>query len=130
MEKKKNRERFGIKFNEKDPAHNAVIRLLEKQGPHNKAQFIVNAVLHYVNCPQSPDLSQKPITDREFIEKIVLEVLRHRDTQALDAVDGADYKAGSDFPKTMERGEKQNREELNAAARSMIADTMSAFRNH
>ena len=40
---KKDRERFSIKFNENDPAHDAVIRLLEKQGPRSKAQFLVNA---------------------------------------------------------------------------------------
>lgn len=33
MKEKKDRERFSIKFNENDPAHEAVIRLLEKQGP-------------------------------------------------------------------------------------------------
>ena len=55
MKEKKDRERFSIKFNENDPAHDAVIRMLEKQGPHSKAQFIVNAVLHYINCPESPD---------------------------------------------------------------------------
>lgn len=55
MKEKKDRERFSIKFNENDPVHDAVIRLLEKQGSHSKAQFIVNAVLHYINCPESPD---------------------------------------------------------------------------
>ena len=52
VKEKKDRERFSIKFNENDPAHEAVIRLLEKQGSHRKAQFIVNAVLHYVNCTE------------------------------------------------------------------------------
>ena len=54
---KKDRERFSIKFNENDPAHDAVIRLLEKQGAHSKAQFLVNAVLHYINCPETPDIA-------------------------------------------------------------------------
>ncbi|MCM1344959.1 MAG: hypothetical protein NC246_14140, partial [Muribaculaceae bacterium] len=79
MEEKKNRERFSIKFNENDPAHAAVIRLLEKQGAHSKAQFIVNAVLHYVNCPKAPDISLPQAADRASIERIVMEILHSRD---------------------------------------------------
>ncbi len=75
MKEKKDRERFSIKFNENDPAHEAVIRLLEKQGPHSKAQFIVNAVLHYINCPETPDVAAPRAVDRAAIEEIVAEIL-------------------------------------------------------
>lgn len=68
MKEKKDRERFSIKFNENDPAHDEVIRLLEKQGPHSKAQFIVNAVLHYVNCPETPDAVVSRTVDRAALE--------------------------------------------------------------
>lgn len=71
MQEKKDRERFSIKFNENDPAHDAVIRLLEKQGPHSKAQFIVNAVLHYINCFETPDAAVPRIANRAAIEEIV-----------------------------------------------------------
>lgn len=72
---KKDRERFCIKFNENDPAHDAVIRLLEKQGPRSKAQFLVNAVLHYINCPETPDIAIPQTIDRAAIEEIVAEIL-------------------------------------------------------
>lgn len=75
MKEKKDRERFSIKFNANDPAHDAVIRLLEKQGPHSKAQFIVNAVLHYVNCPETPDASLPRAVDKAAVEQIVAEIL-------------------------------------------------------
>ena len=75
MKEKKDRERFSIKFNENDPAHDAVIRLLEKQGPHRKAQFIVNAVLHYIHCSETPDVSLPRAVDRADIEQIVAEIL-------------------------------------------------------
>lgn len=45
------------KCNIQKSTHDAVIRLLQKQGPHSKAQFIVNAVLHYVNCTETSDIS-------------------------------------------------------------------------
>lgn len=75
MKEKKDRERFSIKFNENDPAYEAVIRLLEKQGLHSKAQFIVNAVLHYINCPETPDVAAPRAVDRAAIEEIVAEIL-------------------------------------------------------
>ena len=78
MGEKKNRERFSIKFNENDPAHDAVIRLLEKQGPHSKAQFLVNAVLHYIHCPETPDIDAPRTVDRAAIEEIVAEILERK----------------------------------------------------
>lgn len=55
--KEKDRERFSIKFSENDLAYGAVIFPLEKQGFHSKAKFIVNVILHYVNCTQVSDIS-------------------------------------------------------------------------
>ncbi len=80
MGEKKNRERFSIKFNENDPSHDAVIRLLEKQGAHSKAQFLVNAVLHYIHCPETPDIRIPPAVDRAAIEEIVAEILERKGT--------------------------------------------------
>mgnify|MGYP002511804947 FL=1 len=44
-----------------------MIRLLEKQGPRGKAQFLVNAVLHYINCPEAPDNAIPQTVDRSAI---------------------------------------------------------------
>ena len=76
---KKDRERFSIKFNENDPAHDAVIRLLEKQGPRSKAQFLVNAILHYINCPETPDIAIPQTIDRAVIEEIIAEILGRKE---------------------------------------------------
>lgn len=65
MAEKKERERFSIKFNSKDKSHRIVIELLEEQPPRCKAQFIVNAVLHYINCPETPDISLAQSVDKE-----------------------------------------------------------------
>ncbi len=81
MADKKNRGRFTIKFNEHDPGHKEVIRVLENQGQHHKAQFIANAVLHYIHCPQTGDLpvSQTVAMDRAMVEAIVLDVLKRKE---------------------------------------------------
>ena len=125
MKEKKDRERFSIKFNENDPAHEAVIRLLEKQGPHSKAQFIVNAVLHYVNCKEAPDISPAQMVDKAFIEKIVMEVLSRKNGGQQDKGNAADF--GKEIRE--EQGIGQEQKEVGEAAWAMIADTMAAFRN-
>ena len=142
MKEKKDRERFSIKFNENDPAHAAVIRLLEKQGAHRKTQFIVNAVLHYVNCKEAPDISIAQAADRASIEKIVMEILHGRDGGQQGAVDESDCgKKIKTSPTSAEllqqkcsaRSEQKESEfvqtEMDEDTWSMIADTMSAFRN-
>ena len=135
MKEKKDRERFSIKFNENDPTHDAVIRLLEKQGPHSKAQFIVNAILHYVNCSETPDISAAQTADRASIEKIVMEILNNRDNGQQDTVNGVgSRKAIREEPAPTGLQEQRTdaepkQETMDEAAWAMIADTMSAFRN-
>lgn len=134
MKEKKDRERFSIKFNENDPAHDAVICLLEKQGPHSKAQFIVNAVLHYVKCKDAPDVSPSQTADKASIEKIVMEVLSRRDRGQQDTGDGADSRKiirGEQTPAKREPRQDTGQEQkgIDEATLAMIADTMSAFRN-
>lgn len=135
MKEKKDRERFSIKFNENDPTHDAVIRLLEKQGPHSKAQFIVNAILHYVNCSETPDISAAQTADRASIEKIVMEILNNRDNGQQDTVNGiGSRKAIREEPVPAglleQRKDAESKQEaMDEAAWAMIADTMSAFRN-
>lgn len=134
MSRKKNRERFSIKFNENDPAHDTVIRLLEKQGPHRKAQFIVNAVLHYINCRETPDILSPQAIDRESIEEIIKEILDRKENEHPDQSGLAD--AGAEMlEKQISVGQKSKRsvedaqKEVDQATLALIADTMSAFRN-
>ncbi len=139
MEKKKNRERFSIKFNENDPSHEAVIKLLEKQGSHSKAQFIVNAVLHYVNNAEKPGISMPQAVDRTAIEEIVRDILGQKEDKDTGNFEHISRNACADDIR-METGYKHERqeteagsgrtqEEMDKKAFALIADTMSAFRN-
>mgnify|MGYP004668568575 CR=1 FL=1 len=53
MGEKKDSFRFTVQFNAGDPSHQQVAAILNEQG-RRKAQFLVNAVTHYMNCPE-PD---------------------------------------------------------------------------
>ncbi|MEH2954953.1 DUF1697 domain-containing protein [Candidatus Merdisoma sp. JLR.KK011] len=131
---KKDRERFSIKFNENDPAHDAVIRLLEKQGLRSKAQFLVNAVLHYINCPETPDIAIPQTVDRVAIEEIVAEILSQKENvrQTEDKTEIKSetiWKQGAFKPEKKPDGEYPPKE-MDQATRALIADTMSAFRSN
>ena len=84
MAEKKKQNKFTIQFNPGDPAHRQVIEILNQQG-RRKAQFIVNAVQHYLHCPETPEIPQIPPTDIEAIEVIVRRIMEEqnkRDTES------------------------------------------------
>lgn len=139
MGEKKDRGRFTIKFNEHDPAHESVIHILERQGPRQKAQFIANAILHYIHCPETPDLSRMPlqIMDREKIKAVVMDILYEQESKkhggegikiktegaATQELKGFE-KAASDL-KTETKGQSIDDDMM-----ELIASTMSAFRDY
>lgn len=74
MADKKERCRFTIQFNGADPSHEQVIKLLNGQG-RRKAQFLVNAVLHYIHCSETPAIPQPAPPDTTVIETVVRKIL-------------------------------------------------------
>ena len=150
MAEKKDRSRFSIKFNENDPAHKIVICLLEKQGPHSKASFIANAVLHYIHCPEAPDISQVPIVEKDAVESMILEILKHQGIIQIDSqttqrriISQNSVKVEMPVSSSIENRENAAIATVNAVTendnqiknrmddrmRNLIASTMSAFRN-
>lgn len=132
MAEKKDRGRFSIGFNEHDPSHAEVIRILEKQGKRRKAQFIVNAVLHYVRCTGTPDVHTVSAVDRAAIEEIVMGILKEQrmKPQGIDAElvvrEGPQDRRASE--KAEYGTEEPAAEPVDASVLALIADTMSAFR--
>ena len=134
MADKKDRGRFTIKFNENDPSHAAVIELLEKQGSHSKAQFIANAILHYVRDTKLPESTPVQALDRAVIEEIVLEILKKQDA-GVHRVEKEkktiirEKKRSRQVPEeSADKVEQGNAESVDASMFALIADTMSAFR--
>ena len=74
---KNNAHKFTIQFNNADPQHHQAVEILNKHG-RRKAQFIVNAVLHYnangsngetVNYSDLENIVRKIICDQNHFEK-------------------------------------------------------------
>ena len=74
MFEKKDPGKFTVRFNMADPQQRTVIEFLNQQGRY-KAQFLTNAVLHYVQRSEIPDVRGVPAASNEYIERIVRSVL-------------------------------------------------------
>lgn len=128
MAEKKIPCRFTIGFNPGDPAHRQTAEILNQQG-RRKAQFLVNAVLHYIHCPETPDLPElrteqgRGLAGQEDIETLIIHILEERgyfkdltspavNTEAI-AAGGLETGAGS---------------ELGADSMAAIVDSLAAFR--
>lgn len=75
---KKDPYKFTIQFNGGDPSHRQIAEMLNQQG-RKKAQFIVNAVMHYIHCSETPHIPEPVISDAEMIEKVVLRILEEQE---------------------------------------------------
>ena len=75
MGEKKHLGRYTVQFNLGDPQQARTAEILEQQG-RQKARFISTAVLHYINCSETPEVVLPPAPNTAEIEKIVLAVLK------------------------------------------------------
>lgn len=76
---KKDPGKFTVRFNAADPQQRVVIDILNQQGRY-KAQFLSNAVLHYIHCPETPDIYTAPTVDNSDIVSIVKNILAEQQT--------------------------------------------------
>ena len=63
------RPRISLQFNEFDFRHRKVLEILRAR-PRNMTDLVVNAILHFVSCP---DAEQE--YDKESIKKLIREVI-------------------------------------------------------
>lgn len=143
MSGKKDRDRFSIKFNLNDPLHETAVRLLEQQGPRRKAQFIANAVLHYVNCPETPESEFGPQVDYSYLETMVLEILKQQrlkekipamipalSTEQNEEVGKQNEVFAESAESDVERKGLTPLKDVDEMTRALIAETMMSFRNN
>lgn len=79
---KKDPNKFTILFCDADPLHQQVIEILNLQG-RRKAQFIVNAIQHYLHCSETPDIPQPAPVDTAAIETIVRRIMEEQSSRQM-----------------------------------------------
>jgi hypothetical protein len=80
---KRNLGRFCLQFNITDPRHLQAVEILEAQG-RRKAQYITEAILHFVNCKETPEIDIKQ--DSAALEKMILAIVQkclHKESGAV-----------------------------------------------
>lgn len=87
---KGNPYRFTLLFNQTDPRHRRVVEILNQQGK-SKSQYIVTAILHYIDCNKLPVdstseyQSLQSLADR-IIEQTAKRVLDGLETAAVRSI--------------------------------------------
>lgn len=122
MSQKKDICRFTIQFNPADPCHQKVIELLNSQG-RSKAQFIANAITHYIHCPQTPNIPQNISYN---IKDIIIEAVN----QYMSNKEKNDRSKGTEQIKTQKNSESMSYDNLPFDENDMktISDTISMFK--
>ena len=75
-----NNSRALLQFNEYDFRHRKVLEIL-RQRPRSKTELVVNAILHYVSCPEASEAFNKE-TIRKLIREVLLEMVADGSIQA------------------------------------------------
>ena len=125
MAEKKEQNKFTIQFNAADPSHRQVADLLNQQG-RRKAQFLVNAVQHYLHCPETPDIPQPAPVDFHTIEDIVRRIVGEQ--KKLAPKKQEPVKARSSSPQIENFYDDDSEEQLGEEGLTAIAHTIAAFR--
>lgn len=92
-------KRIVLAFNDFDFRHKKVCEIL-KARPRNMTEMVVNAVLHYVSCPEAAEEFNK-----EAIRKIVVEVISEMAASGSLVQSFASVGAGSTQLKPEDSGE-------------------------
>ena len=79
---KKDIYKFTIQFSSGDPQHQQVAEILNRQG-RRKAQFLVNAVIHYLHSSEPPDIPQPQPIDTNVIEMIVRRIMAEESSKPI-----------------------------------------------
>ena len=78
MDGKKIATRFNIIFSETDPSHLLVAEILSRQGHRGKAQYLVNAVLHYEGYIETPGAKRPARFDEKIIEAVINRIMKDK----------------------------------------------------
>jgi hypothetical protein len=76
---KKTNARFTIQLNPSDSKHHQVMRILNNQGFHGKAQYIVDAISYYESNEGRLEIENPIYIDEKMIEVIVNRLLSNKD---------------------------------------------------
>jgi endonuclease III len=122
--------RFTIQFTRTDPLHLQVAEILNKQGRRSKAQYIVNAVLHYENYGKNLAINSTQKIDEKQIETIIRRIIFNNKENDLGTAKTKHQKKSIKKPETPPT--EENFEDvlgiIGQNGINTVADIMASFR--
>ena len=100
--------------------------MLNQQG-RRKAQFLVNAVMHYVHCSETPNIPEPAMPNIDTIEQVVRRILEEQDKKN-DISENSIQKEARRSIKSEEINLDDTKEILGDEGVATIARTMMNFR--
>jgi len=129
MDGKKADRRFSIQFSRMNPEHIQVAEILNRHKRYDKAQYIVNAVLHYENCDKVPEVQRPARFDEKIIEAVVNRILHDRGGVVAALTDSVSVKQTAELPLPAEEISFDDAmEALGEDGFNVIADALNMFR--
>ena len=127
---KRNLGRFCIQFNITDSRHLQVIDILEKQG-RRKAPFIAEAILHYINCNESPEIhihkNQDTTLFKSMIKSVVLDILQNQQSDVKN-IQNMSFDSITELPNTAKLPFVDSKNDIDKELLSSIQESMSTLR--
>ena len=129
MPGKKDPGRFTISLNLKDPIQREVAVAINRQGARRKAQFIVNAISHYIHCPETPTIPLMPPSpaDSTDIETVILQILAEKGLLA-ERQEPLSVPSSAIPAEKVQEVRRQTEELIGEKGLSAMQNTMAAFR--
>lgn len=124
---KGNPYRFTLLFNQTDPRHHRAVEILNQQGK-SKSQYIVTAILHYINCSKLPVDSTSEYQSLQSLADRIIEQTAKR------VLDGTEKTAVRSAPVPAVPVQPGPREavapkEISEAERNLLASGLSSLRS-
>lgn len=82
-DEKSNPYRFTLLFNQTDPHHRRAVEILNQQGK-SKSQYIVTAILHYIDCNKLPVDSTSEYQSLQSLADRIIEQTAKRVLEGLE----------------------------------------------
>ncbi len=124
---KGNPYRFTLLFNQTDPRHRRAVEILNQQGK-SKSQYIVTAILHYIDCNKLPVDS----TDEyQFLQSLADRIIEQTAKRVLDGLEKAVVRSSASpaIPIQPISQESVATEEISEAERNLLASGLGSLRS-
>lgn len=124
---KNNPYQFTLLFNRTDPRHRRAVEILNQQGK-SKSQYIVTAILHYIDCNRLPVDST---SEYQSLQSLADRIIEQTARRVLDGLETATVKSIPAPAVPVQPGPRETAvpEEISETERNLLASGLCSLRS-